>query len=369
MKDIIIIGQGPAGLSAALYACRANHSALVIGKGGGALEKAHKIENYFGLEQPLSGKELLKIGKAQARSLGATLVDDEVVNISAKNGAFFVDTIRDHFEGKTIILAAGAPRKTPEIQRLPDFEGRGVSYCAVCDAFFFRGKKVGILGSGSYALHELEFLLPMVNTAVLLTNGDRLEVSAKLSAVNIWNPRVGEASATLPLQNGSDANATNPALSHNQPTAMNTEPKKLNRSGEFGNTELKRFDRSDESGFSNRIITDGKTGLSYKVITDKIVALSGKDLLESVTFENGKTMELDGLFVALGTAGALDLARKLGVAVQTNAIAVDKNMATNVPGFFAAGDCTGGLLQVSTAVAEGAKAAMSAIAYLRSHAK
>lgn len=289
MKDVIIIGSGPAGLSAALYTCRAKLSTLVIGKDGGALEKAEMIENYFGLEKPLPGRALLDIGRAQAQALGTELLDDEVVGISLKDGGFSVDTAREQFEGRTVILATGAPRKVPAIPGITDFEGRGVSYCAVCDAFFFRGRDIAVLGSGSYALHELEYLLPLVNSAVLLTNGEPLSIPA-----------------------------------------------------------------------------DPVSPLPFRVITDKIAEVSGGDLLETVTFENGETLQTDGLFVALGTAGALDLARKLGAVCQVNAVAVDENMATNIPGFFAAGDCTGGLLQVSTAVAEGARAALSAISYLRS---
>ena len=351
MKDIIIIGQGPAGLSAALYGCRAKRSVLVIGKGGGALEKADKIENYFGLAEPLSGKQLLEIGKAQASALGAELVEDEVVGISLQKGGFSVDTIQGRFQGRTVILATGAPRKVPSIQGIADFEGRGVSYCAVCDAFFFRGKDVAVLGSGPYALHELEFLLPMVNSAVLLTNGAPLETASfpeedESHSHKIFHPASGETGAS----------SVKDDIETNQPLAgVNEET----------NSVLTDSDSGPGSAGTESTARGSETAPPYRMITEKISGLSGKDLLEEIIFENGEILKTDGLFIALGTAGALDLARKLGVAVQINAVAADENMATNIPGFFAAGDCTGGLLQVSSAVAEGAKAALSAVSYLR----
>ena len=366
MKDIIIIGQGPAGLSAALYACRAKRSALLIGKMGGALEKADKIENYFGLERPLSGMELLKIGKAQAVSLGAELVEDEVVGISIQSEGFSVDTIQSRFEGKTVILATGAPRKVPPIQGIADFEGRGVSYCAVCDAFFFRGKNVAVLGSGPYALHELEFLLPMVNSAVLLTNGAAPDISGKSSSSDAQPPKRSKDAASA--INNTAVEASVSALE----SSVSEDKTELNPDGRPPLSAAEtNINAIGNHGDAHSFPTDSEShsDLPFQIITDKIVGLSGGDVLENVTFENGTTLKTDGLFIALGTAGALDLARKLGVAVQSNAVAVDENMATNIPGFFAAGDCTGGLLQVSTAVAEGAKAAMSAIAYLRSPAK
>ena len=96
-----------------------------------------------------------------------------------------------------------------------------------------------------------------------------------------------------------------------------------------------------------------------------IASIDGEDLVEAVTLEDGSKIPVSGVFVALGSAGAVELARKIGAQVEGNTIVVDSKMATNVPGLFAAGDCIGGLLQISTAVGEGAQAAMSAISYVR----
>ena len=131
MQDVVIIGSGPAGLSAALYMLRGGFSTTVIGKDNGALEKAEKIENYFGLERPLSGHELIENGRTQVQRLGGTLLQDEVVGISW-NGNYLISTVSTQIEARTIILTTGTSRKTMKIKNLAQLEGHGVSYCAVC---------------------------------------------------------------------------------------------------------------------------------------------------------------------------------------------------------------------------------------------
>ena len=106
------------------------------------LEKAEKIENYYGLEQPLSGKELYERGISQAEALGVRILDAEVLGISGFD-TFTVKTTAGDFDTVSVILATGGKRSAPKIPGLKEFEGRGVSYCAVCDAFFYRGKEIG----------------------------------------------------------------------------------------------------------------------------------------------------------------------------------------------------------------------------------
>lgn len=118
------------------------------------------------------------------------------------------------------------------------------------------------------------------------------------------------------------------------------------------------------------ILTNGKALTTaapegVAVIEKKLISVNGEEQLESVSFDDGETLALDGLFVALGSAGAAELARKIGAMTEGRNIKVDEEMATNVPGLYAAGDCTGGLLQISKAVGEGAKAAMSMIRFVR----
>jgi len=173
MYDAIIIGKGPAGISASLYIKRANFNVLVIGKDGGALEKAKEIDNYYGFSDTISGEELLMQGIKQANRLGITVETDEVIGLEY-DGNFIVKTRNNSFTAKTLILATGASRKTPNIKGIKELEGKGVSYCAVCDAFFYRNRDVSVLGSGDYAIEEVRNLLPVAKSISILTNGEQL---------------------------------------------------------------------------------------------------------------------------------------------------------------------------------------------------
>ncbi|MCL2577620.1 MAG: NAD(P)/FAD-dependent oxidoreductase [Defluviitaleaceae bacterium] len=169
MMDALIIGGGPAGATAAVYIARAGFKATIIYKDYGALEKAERVDNFYGFTK-ISGKSLVEKGLRQARQAGAKTVRGEVVGIS-KGEKIIVKTTSTAYESKTVLLAVGATRRTPNIPGLGDYEGRGISYCAICDGFFYRGKNVAVLGNGAYALHEVEDLLPLVSSVTLLTNG------------------------------------------------------------------------------------------------------------------------------------------------------------------------------------------------------
>ena len=171
MYDVIIIGAGPAGISAALYLKRAKKDVLIISKKNSSLKKAQMIENYYGLKEPISGEELFNIGINQAKNLGIEIIEDEVINISLEEN-FIVETINLKYESKRVILATGINRKVPNIKGIKEYEGKGISYCAICDAFFYKGKDVAVLGSGNYAIHEAELLKPIVKSVVILTNGE-----------------------------------------------------------------------------------------------------------------------------------------------------------------------------------------------------
>lgn len=132
MERLIIIGSGPAGVSAALYAVRAGIKTTVVSRGAGALEKTEKIENYYGFPEIISGKELHERGIAGAKRLGVEFLTDEVVSVE-KSDAFYVKTPDKLLAADALILATGVSKLAPEIQGLEEFEGRGVSYCAICD--------------------------------------------------------------------------------------------------------------------------------------------------------------------------------------------------------------------------------------------
>ena len=174
--DLLVIGAGPAGISAALYARRGGLAVTVVTKGieTGGLAKAEQIENYYGFAEPISGKELLRRGAAGAERLGVQIVEDELLALSFNDtfDGFKAQAQQHEWEAPAVVLAAGASRRTLPIPGVAEFEGRGVSYCAICDAFFYRGKRVAVIGSGEYALHEAQVLQPHAGKVMLLTNAE-----------------------------------------------------------------------------------------------------------------------------------------------------------------------------------------------------
>ena len=283
MGKIVIVGSGPAGCSAALYAARAGMETTVISKGIGALQKAEQIQNYYGFEDGITGAELYRRGVAGAQAVGTQFVTAEVVGLDYA-ATLVVQTTAGDYPADAVILATGTGRIAPKIAGLAEHEGRGVSYCATCDAFFYRGKTAAVLGTGEYALHEVQALLPLAGKVILCTNGEPL-------------------TAEFPA--------------------------------------------------------------GVTVCTEKLEAIEGEETVTALRLAGGGLLPADGLFVALGVAGSAALARKLGAPVENGRIVVNEKMQTGIPGLFAAGDCTGGMLQVCKAVYEGALAATEAIKQIR----
>lgn len=281
--DVIITGGGPAGVSAALYAVRAGFSVCILENDGGSLKKTEKIENYYGFPKAVSGAELYERGLSGARELGVKIIKTEVFSIGFSESGFGVDTDSGKYEGKTVIIAVGAKRKKPSIPNLKAYEGTGVSYCAVCDAFFYRGRDVAVLGNKEYAFHEAKELLGIASSVTILTNGE----------------------------------------------------------------EIGAYDER------------------FKVNTKKIESLFGDEVLEGIRFFDGTTLNLSGLFIAEGTAGGNELAKKAGIVMQNDNIVISEKGETNISGIFAAGDCTGGFKQIAKSVYEGMNAGLGAIEYLR----
>lgn len=267
MKKLIVAGAGPAGISAALYARRGGLDVTVLYMNGGALEKADRIENYYGFPEGITGRALFERGIEQAQNLGVEVRREEIVGLDF-DGRFVVTTTETMERADGIVLAMGSPRKVPKVENIQAFEGRGVSYCAVCDGFFFRGKDVAVLGAGGYAAHEAEVLRPLAGSVTMLSENE-------------------------------------------------------------------------------------------------VRAVEGGETLEHVIMADGSHLAVQGLFVAMGSAGSGDLARKLGAKLDNGRIVVDENGRTTVPGLYAAGDSTGGLLQVAKAVSGGAVAGMAAVRELK----
>ena len=176
MYDVIIVGAGPAGISASLYTTRRNLKTLIIYKEKSSLEKTKKIENYYGFENGINGKELYNIGIKQAQNIGTEIIKDEVTNIQIdylkeKQKTFKVQTLNNEFWAKSIILATGNKKNNPNIKNIEKYEGKGISYCAICDGFFYRNKDVAVIGNGDYAISEALDLQNVAKSITILTNG------------------------------------------------------------------------------------------------------------------------------------------------------------------------------------------------------
>lgn len=278
MYDVIIIGSGPAGVSAAIYAKRGGANVLVITKDTGTLGKAKQIENYYGFKS-ITGEELYKNGLEQLKNLNIEVLKDEVVQLNYTN-QFEVVTVNNVFKSKYVVLATGVSRNVPNIKGIKEFEGKGVSYCAICDAFFYKNKNVAVLGSGNYAIHEAEILKPVAKTVTLLTNNEKL--------------------------------------------------------------------------IENRDV-------ELKVNEKRVKEVRGYDRVDEVVFDDDTKENVNGVFVAIGTASTNDLARKIGARIENNNIVVNDNLETTVPGLYACGDCTGGILQISKATYEGTKVGLEIV--------
>jgi thioredoxin reductase (NADPH) len=176
--DVLIIGGGPAGLAAALYASRSKLKAVILDKSptAGALAYSHKIENYPGLTSPVSGKELLDTMKRQATGFGAEYRETQVVGLNLSGDIKEVFTMDKTYKGKTIIIATGSMGRKPSIKGEGEFLGKGVSYCAICDAAFFRGKTVCIVGNSEEAIKEAGVLARFAETVYLISPTKKLKV-------------------------------------------------------------------------------------------------------------------------------------------------------------------------------------------------
>lgn len=298
--DLIIIGAGPAGISASLYAKRANLNVAVIYSGESQLDKAHKIDNYYGFPEGITGPDLYKNGIQQAKNLDIEVIEAEVTHIEMlappPQTQYSVKAGDKELTAPAIILATGNKKLRPAIEGIIDFEGKGVSYCAVCDGFFYRKKNVAVIGNGTFAVAEASHLAHIAESVTILTDGKNdAEVKAAVEA---------------------------------------------------------------DSSISAKIKID-----SRKVT--KVIPNEENTKVGGVTFADGETLSLDGVFVALGSAGAADFAKKLGLMLNGDSIAANEKMATNAPGIFSCGNANGGLLQVCKAVYEGGVAGLSAVDYIR----
>jgi len=292
--DVAIIGAGPAGFSAGIYAARSGLTSILFdrGEGGGRAVLSPRIENYAGFEL-IPGVELMEKMKQHASRYVTLHQFEEVRSVVSSEGSFSVRTAKQSYKIHALILCTGTEHKTLEIPGEKEFLGRGVSYCATCDGFFFKGKRVAVLGGGSTAIMEALFLKQLGCRDVSLIHRRDL-----LRAEKIYQKEALEKGVHI---------------------VLNQEATKI-------------------------VGDDAVQGIHLHDVK------SGKDSVFAV----------DGVFISVGDSPQNHLAKTLGVALDDQGyVKVDRQQRTNVEGVYAAGDITGGVRQVVTAVAEGAIAALS----------
>ncbi len=184
MYDIIIIGAGPAGLTAALYARRADKSVIVLERGtfGGQITYSPNIENYPGYEK-ISGNELAEKLVGQAIAMGAEIEMAEVTAINCKDGVFYVATDECEYMSRAVIIATGSKHRHLGLDREEELTGNGISYCAVCDGAFYNGRTVAVIGGGNSALVEAIMLSDGCRKVYVVQNLDYLTGEEKLISV------------------------------------------------------------------------------------------------------------------------------------------------------------------------------------------
>lgn len=175
MHEVIIIGSGPAGLSAAIYTSRGGAKTLVLGCNP-KVAGEYVIDNYFGFPEPILGKDLIARGIRQAEKFGATIKCEKVVAIHQQEKFFEVKTTTNLYSSQTIILATGVSRIRPGIKNLKEYEGKGVSYCVSCDGYFFKNQKVMVVGEGAFAANQALELLEYTPFVSLCTQGKDLNI-------------------------------------------------------------------------------------------------------------------------------------------------------------------------------------------------
>jgi thioredoxin reductase (NADPH) len=192
-EKVIIIGSGPAGLTAALYNARAVLEPLVItgNQIGGQISITNEVENYPGFPEGTTGPELVELMQAHAEHFGARLVYDEVAEVNLSEGApFYVKTHGEEYQADALIITAGASPRRLGIPGEDELIGRGVSYCATCDGFFFRGKDVVVVGGGDSALEEGIFLTKFADSVSIIHRRDELRAGPTLQKRAFANKKI-----------------------------------------------------------------------------------------------------------------------------------------------------------------------------------
>lgn len=307
MYDCIIIGAGPAGISAGIYAARASMKTIIIEKGtpGGLIAKTDEIANYPGVEDVPTGSELIERMIKQAKSFSAEFITDTVVNVDLSGTTKVVYGENDTYEGKSVIIATGSNPRLLNVPGEKEFTGKGIAYCATCDAPFFQDLDIYVVGSGEAAVEEAMYLTKFGRSVTLLVRKDKLSVAKSI-----------------------------------EEKALKCEKLSI-----MWNVEVESFEGSGILGAMN--IVNNKTGEKTKIVP-----------------KEGDMMF--GVFIFVGYIPESTVFDRK-VTTDRNYIVSDETMKTSVEGVFVAGDVrVKELRQVVTAVNDGAIAAINARKYVES---
>ena len=297
LYDVIIIGGGPAGLSAAIYSCRNRAKTLIIEKGlmGGMINETEKLDNYPGFPDGISGMELTSLMYQQAQKYGLEDTNDTVLAIKpGPSGHFDVTTSEGKFTAKAVIVSSGSDKQKMDVPGEKEFTGRGVAYCATCDAPFYKDKHVAVVGGGDTALYEALHLA---------------KFASKVTVIH----RRGEFRATPFVQ------------------------------------EQARKDTKIE--FLMDSVVEAVEGQQF---VEKL-------MIKNVSSGKKSELPVDGVFVAIGLIPNTGYLKGLAELDGQGMVVVNDHMESSVPGIFAAGDIRhNSIRQVVSAAADGAIAAVNA---------
>ena len=300
-EKVVIIGSGPAGLTAALYTARANLNPVVIvgNQLGGQVSLTYEVENYPGFPEGTTGPELVELMRQQAEKFGTRYVYDSVVSVDFSQGSpFRIKTSEEEYEAEAVIVTAGASPKKLGIPGEDAFVGRGVSYCATCDGFFFRGKDVVVVGGGDSAIEEGIFLTKFAKSVNIVHRRDELRAGALLQKRAMANEKIGFVWNTVIDEIEGNGTVQNIALRNLQTGEMQEKP-------------------------------------------------------------------IDGVFIFIGHFPNSDFLRGQLAMDEEGYVITDELMRTSVPGIFAAGEIQDPVYrQVATSVGQGCAAALQAQKWL-----
>lgn len=306
MREVIIIGSGPAGWTAAIYTARAGLKPLLIAssvEAGGELMKTTEVENYPGFPDGLMGPDLMANFQAQAERFGTETLLDDVIEVDLRGDVKIVKTGGGQtFESKTVILATGAAYRELGIEREKELSGHGVSWCATCDGFFFRQKTVAVVGGGDSAMEEANFLTRFADKVYLIHRRDTFKASKIMQDRALANPKIE--------------------------VIYNSAVETLHGEGKL-------------------------TGVTLKSTVD----------------DSTSELALDGLFIAIGNDPRVWLVEDQIELTEDKFMKVDgRSSKTSLPGVFACGDVIDPTYrQAITAAGSGCVAALDAEHYLTSH--